>query len=1372
MSTVSGHNSASDCWVTIHGKVLDVTAWLDSHPGGPDVFRCGEDLTAQFEGQHGNLTELEARVEQYSSMVKLLGELEEEEEEDNEEDEEGLSDGAAPREGFVEYDFTEVTRQVAPGNGNEFKTLIYIELKGGLDSAAAFVNVKTEEEIHLWCSKRPTLSAEEHCECLETGAEVDEQTGTESEVCTRYALLDHHKVDELNEDLAEDEQKKKVYPMQNTEGYLAMTHFLAGCNSTSWLPLWDGADMAVAPGVGRYDHQRSHFEVKDAAAKGVSTEEEPSTRHGWLAKSIFAFNSLYCQRGEPEADCHKSTNRSRMVDGISLMNTAAGPNALEVSDSSISGSSFLHVTGVANVDSLVDTELYNYNDPFMVTISDDGNSTIGGSSGNAAGTMAGAEQEHTGEDNDEDDGEGLESNTALEDLLDKEETTFNGIGVVQELLDKYMEVVAEKCPTFPDTEAWADTDSDGEIGMQLRTVAILLLNGVCPKALIGDLRTGVHTFVHAAKECGFWDDTLLVIFSEFGRRFEENSKKGTDHGWGHYPMLFGKDLRRQVYGFDASTNTSSLENLVPSHADSYNKSLGTKGDLQMKTDIEAFNACVLDAMGLPGLWRLGDCPSEMRLRENLTNVPRFEESRYYATATADNEGAVFAETSTWNGNKSYLSDPLTRAEVLHVSRRIGFSPKSLGLDQYLPTNYTGAMPTLGEVISQLLGEENLNKGLNRSLEIYHDYQYRNTQKINLYNSKLRASNIWRHLHKLPYPRQDRFEQRVRRWRMERFFDMASVAVTAGGRGGMLYEGSVNITSEFVGREGEILQEIQQRATSFYLPYAIYFDEAKGQYENLRSEVNATTGEVLIEDVHLASWYQTVMFASDVLEVAGVTVEEILEDWRCDNTTGTHPNDPNTTCDPQCDLPSMLNISVDAESAYLADNSWKGPDGTKYSSSWYILRACTEDIDPGSDWLKHSFEQKDQVRTAVQNDLFSTYQQDFRNPETGFRARMTWFFLNWYATPLSGIDDDYLLMSHQYSAIWGGAVGNYRELATVMFSDQALRLSLDQLEEVECGTAPVENFAREYFERFTVGLEAHNEGDIKRLAKGLMNCKEDHETDNEDLVTPGMIFSDLNESVWTFTPEDRKAVVDRVLDFRTVASEPPAAAQRLCSKLYQEFGVSPGVGSNGTLSSMSLPPAVVECAAHLYSHNFELVAALEYILEDKPNFKGTLGQKSRWPTAVIFGPWADFDVEMSVWRGSNWNKLVGMPIFEPQDVSGFDLDNVWTLDRVSSAHEWLDTKVAAQARSWFNKLQFTDIQTMQSALAAYQVPGTSDLYSFALYICDWDLFVPEEGEEELHIINATYLFDTSIPEHSSKYRRYKVWTTAVDTAITNVCQFLT
>lgn len=140
--------------------------------------------------------------------------------------------------------------------------------------------------------------------------------------------------------------------------------------------------------------------------------------------------------------------------------------------------------------------------------------------------------------------------------------------------------------------------------------------------------------------------------------------------------------------------------------------------------------------------------------------------------------------------------------------------------------------------------------------------------------------------------------------------------------------------------------------------------------------------------------------------------------------------------------------------------------------------------------------------------------------------MTWFFMNFYATPASVVGD-MTLMWKQFARIWTHALGNYRQLALEMFSDAALRKSLDQLQEVACGVAPIENFAREYFERFTVGLSAHNEGDIKIFAKALQNCKEqESKVVNVDHNTPGIILQDPMEEFYTITDTEKKALVDR------------------------------------------------------------------------------------------------------------------------------------------------------------------------------------------------------------------------------------------------------
>ncbi|KQJ91844.1 cytochrome b5 [Brachypodium distachyon] len=51
-SDVSPHSSRKDCWVVIHGKVYDVTKFLEDHPGGEDVLlhvSASGDATEAFE---------------------------------------------------------------------------------------------------------------------------------------------------------------------------------------------------------------------------------------------------------------------------------------------------------------------------------------------------------------------------------------------------------------------------------------------------------------------------------------------------------------------------------------------------------------------------------------------------------------------------------------------------------------------------------------------------------------------------------------------------------------------------------------------------------------------------------------------------------------------------------------------------------------------------------------------------------------------------------------------------------------------------------------------------------------------------------------------------------------------------------------------------------------------------------------------------------------------------------------------------------------------------------------------------------------------------------------------------------------------------
>jgi uncharacterized protein (DUF1501 family) len=102
--------------------------------------------------------------------------------------------------------------------------------------------------------------------------------------------------------------------------------------------------------------------------------------------------------------------------------------------------------------------------------------------------------------------------------------------------------------------------------------------------LMGTFGDGLHAFYTDLRNQGLLNDTLVLQFSEFGRRIAENGSQGTDHGAAGVMMAMGGAVRGGLYGTAASLDPNpgnpSLEN--------------SGNDVRHETDFRSVYARVLE----------------------------------------------------------------------------------------------------------------------------------------------------------------------------------------------------------------------------------------------------------------------------------------------------------------------------------------------------------------------------------------------------------------------------------------------------------------------------------------------------------------------------------------------------------------------------------------------------------------------------------------------------------------------------------------------------------------------------------------------------------------------------------------------------------
>ncbi len=117
-----------------------------------------------------------------------------------------------------------------------------------------------------------------------------------------------------------------------------------------------------------------------------------------------------------------------------------------------------------------------------------------------------------------------------------------------------------------------------QFGKSMKTISEFIISGINTKVyyvslgsfdthfnqqkrqgvLLQQLSETVEVFMNDIKKNGKADDVLLMTFSEFGRRVQENASNGTDHGTANQIFLFGNSLKKNGI-YNAAPNLSDLD---------------------------------------------------------------------------------------------------------------------------------------------------------------------------------------------------------------------------------------------------------------------------------------------------------------------------------------------------------------------------------------------------------------------------------------------------------------------------------------------------------------------------------------------------------------------------------------------------------------------------------------------------------------------------------------------------------------------------------------------------------------------------------------------------------------------------------------------
>jgi hypothetical protein len=262
---------------------------------------------------------------------------------------------------------------------------------------------------------------------------------------------------------------------------------------------------------------------------------------------------------------------------------------------------------------------------------------------------------------------------------------------------------------------------------------------------------------------------------------------------------------------------------------------------------------------------------------------------------------------------------------------------------------------------------------------------------------------------------------------------------------------------------------------------------------------------------------------------------------------------------------------------------------------------------------------------------------------GLRGRLTLFWHNHFVTELNKYYCSNYLYKY-YNLLQTYALGDFKEFVRAIGKNEAMLIYLNGFENT--ATDPNENYARELYELFTLGVDnGYTQSDIVQTSKALTGYN--HRNGFcDDLFFDNSTFNTDDKTIFGRTDNwGYDDVIDILFEERA-----PLIANFICTKLYTYF-VSPTINQS-----------IIDDLASTFVLDFNIAEVLKRLLKSEHFFDdeaiGTI-IKSPYDLTHDYIKTTNFTINQED-KGSifYYNILAGQDLFNPVDVAGWQGDKDW------------------------------------------------------------------------------------------------------------------